>query len=124
MTTTETAPLTYSNPRMELMVSDWPSGSKRTTATFLVETHPTRGQRAIRTTIDPKTSKPCAPKALTYARQVRIVDGSDGRTYIAELDMRSENVSIMRSDMKFSHEYVTEHNPRYVAVRALFGRSA
>lgn len=103
---------TYSNPRMSATIEGWPSGSKRVTATFTIETHPKRGQRAVRVT----TGKPVCG---TYSPQVRIVDGDDGRTYIANLTIYG-HISIMRGDMKFSHEAVFERDPGYAAALALF----
>lgn len=93
---------TYSNPRMEAVITDWPHGAQCTTATFRIE-QGARGERGVRVTIDPKTGKPSAPKTLTYARKARIVDGDDGRTYIAELTSYGF-ISIMRGDMKFQAE--------------------
>jgi hypothetical protein len=109
----------YSNPRLEAVIADWPSGQHRTTATFRIESHPTRGERGTRTTVDPRSGQPSAPKALTYARKARIVDGDDGRTYIAELTLYG-HVSVMRGDMKIQHESIFENDPRYPVVRALF----
>ncbi len=110
---------TYSNPRMQATIENWPMGGiKRGTAVFEVEQHPTRGQRAHRTTFLPLHG-PTAPKLLTYADQMRIVDGDDGRTYIAVLS-RYGNISIMRGDMKFNEETVFERDERYPALRALF----
>ncbi len=103
---------TYSNPRMSATIEDWPSGSKRVTAVFAIEQHAKRGERAVRTTTGAK-------KALTYARKARIVDGDDGRTYIAELTMYGF-VSIMRGDMKISEETIHLNDPRYPMARALF----
>ena len=103
---------TYTNPRMSAVVEDWPSGSKRVTAIFAVETHPTKGQRAIRTTTG-------APKKLTYAKQMRIVDGDDGRTYIAGLSCY-DNITIHRGDMKFHEETVFPSVPGYDELRTLF----
>jgi hypothetical protein len=102
----------YTNPRLNAVIENWPHGSKRVTATFSIETHPQRGQRAIRTTTG-------APKKLTFARQMRIVDGDDGRTYIAALSTYG-HVTIHRGDMKFNHESVFESDPRYTSLRALF----
>lgn len=105
---------TYSNPRMRAVIDGWPNGSKRVTAVFAVERDPKGGrERAVRTTVG-------APKKLTYANKVRIVDGDDGRTYIAELTAYGF-VSIMRGDMKFQHETIHMDNPRYSEVHALFG---
>lgn len=105
-------PHTYSNPRMKAVIENWPSGSKRVTAVFTIEADPKRGERAVRVT-DGK------PKKLTYARKVRIVDGDDGRTYIAELTDFGF-VSIMRGDMKIQEESIHDRDPRYPAARALF----
>lgn len=108
--TNDTA-MTYSNPRMEATIENWPSGHKRVTARFVIE-QATKGERAVRTTDG-------APKKLTYAKMVRIVDGSDGRTYIAEFTIYG-HISIMRGDMKFQHESVHPSDPRYADVLELF----
>jgi hypothetical protein len=102
----------YTNPRMSAVIENWPHGSQRVTATFSIETHPTRGQRAVRVTTG-------APKKLTFARQMRIVDGDDGRTYIAALSGFG-HITIQRGDMKFNEETVYERDPRYPELRALF----
>ena len=103
--------LIYSNPRMKAVIPDWPSGSKRVTATFEIEA--ARGkERGVRTTTG-------APKKLTFAHKARIVDGSDGRTYILELSIYG-NISVMRGDMKIQEESIFESDPRYASVRALF----
>lgn len=105
-------PNTYSNPRMRATIEGWPSGNKRVTATFYIETT-RRGQRAVRTT----TGK---PTKLTFAKEMRIVDGDDGRTYIAALSFYG-GVTIMRGDMKFHEETISrEDESRYPALRALF----
>lgn len=104
--------LTYSNPRMRATIPNWPSGSKRVTAHFEIEQHPTRGERAVRTTTGD-------PKKLTFAKMARIVDGSDGRTYIAEYSFYGF-ISIMRGDMKFQQETIFERDPRYAATLELF----
>ena len=103
---------TYSNPRMNAVIENWPSGSKRVTATFSIETDAKRGERGVRVT----TGKPVK---LTYAKRARIVDGDDGRTYIAELTMYG-HISIMRGDMKYNHESIFPDDPRYGDVLALF----
>jgi hypothetical protein len=114
---------TYSAPAMERCIEGWPFGRfERCTAVFKIEQHPTRGERAVRTIIDAQGHS-YAPKKLTFARLVRIVEGSDGRTYIAELT-RSGFVSIMQSNMKFEEESIFERDPRYAAVRALFDGGA
>ena len=104
--------LTYSNPRMAATIENWPSGSKRVTAVFEIEQDSKRGERAVRTTTG-------EPKKLTYAKLARIVDGSDGRTYIAEYSLYG-HISIKRGDMKFDHETVFERDPRYAEMLELF----
>ena len=111
-TTALTPSRTYSNPRLEATIDNWPSGSQRVTAVFTIETDAKRGQRAVRTT----TGKPVK---LTFARKARIIDGSDGRTYIANLTDFG-HISIMRGDMKFSEEAIFETDSRYPATLALF----
>lgn len=104
-------PNTYSNPRMRATIDGWPSGNQRVTAQFYIEVT-RRGQRAVRTT----TGK---PTKLTFAKEMRIVDGDDGRTYIAALEIYG-GFSIMRGDMKHQEEYVSSDDARYPALRALF----
>lgn len=104
--------LIYSNPRMEATIQNWPCGSKRVTARFEIEQDAKRGERAVRTTDG-------APKKLTYAKMARIVDGSDGRTYIAEYTLYGL-ISIMRGDMKYSQESIFERDPRYAMALELF----
>jgi len=102
----------YSNPRMRAVMNNWPSGSKRVTAVFEIERHKWRGERAIRTTTG-------SPKVLTFAKMARIVDGDDGRTYIAELSPYG-HITIIRGDMKFEQESIFERDPRYGEVLELF----
>lgn len=110
----------YSNPRMEAVIHDWPHGNHKTVATFRVETDLKRGQRATRFTINPKTGKANAPKLLTYARRVRIVDGDDGKTYIIQLTDYG-HISVMHGDMKYQAEdAIFSDNPRYAEIRAMF----
>ena len=104
--------LTYSNPRMTAVIENWPSGSQRVTARFVIEQDPKRGERAARTTTGD-------PKKLTFAKLARIVDGSDGRTYIAEFTIYG-HISIMRGDMKYQHETIHSTDPRYAAALELF----
>lgn len=104
---------TYTNPRTRAVIENWPLGSnKRGDALFTVERVPGKGERAVRTTVG-------APKKLTYAHKVRIVDGDDGRTYIAELSAYGF-ISVMRGDMKYQHESIFPENPAYPAVAAFF----
>lgn len=101
----------YSNPRMSATIEDWPSGSKRVTAYFWIEVVHLR-ERGCRQTTG-------AVKKLTYAQKARIVDGDDGRTYIAELTSYGF-VTIMRGDMRYSAETIHKDDPRHAAVLALF----
>ena len=102
----------YSNPRITATIQNWPHGAKRVTAVFTVEQTKGKGERACRVTTG-------APKKLTYATKMRIVDGDDGRTYVAKLTTYG-HITIMRGDMKFNHETVFEHDPRYANLLALF----
>lgn len=102
----------YSNPRMSATIENWPHGSQRVTARFTIEVDPKRGERGIRTTTG-------APKKLTYARKARIVDGDDGRTYIAELSMYG-HVTIMEGNFKFNYETIFDNDPRHDELLALF----
>ena len=102
----------YSNPRTEAVIPDWPSGRHRVTARFHIESDPKRGERAVRVTTG-------APVKITFARRMRIVDGDDGRTYIAR-DHGHGMVSIFRGDMKYEHETAHEPKPRYGELMQLF----
>lgn len=108
----------YSNPRMEAVIENWPIGTKRTTATFRIETKSGK-QRGTRFTIDPKTGRATATKTMTYALKARIVDGIDGKTYIVELT-EYRHISVMQSNMKFQHEVIHPDNNRYDEVLELF----
>ena len=77
--------ITYSHPRLVDVIDDWPIGfRKKAKAVFGIETKGGK-QRGTRYTIDGTTGRASALKTLTYARKARIVDGSDGKTYIVEL---------------------------------------
>jgi hypothetical protein len=112
----------YSNPRMNVIVEDWPYGSDMTTtATFRVEVHPTRGERAARTTLDPKTGRISAPHRLTYAHSVCFVDGDDGKLYI--LEDTGNHYSVMKATMAHQHECVfPQDGERYAALAFLFNQ--
>lgn len=111
--------LTYSNPRKSAVFTDWPYGQLRTTCTFEIERDPKRGERAVRHTIDPKTGESNAPKPLTFSARQLIVDGSDGKTYIATKSLYG-HISIMQSNMMLQQESVFPDNPRFAAINALF----
>lgn len=101
----------YSNPRMEATIENWPSGTQRVTARFLIE-QTAKGERGVRIT----TGK---PKMLTYARKARIVDGEDGRTYIANLTQYG-HISIFKGDMQYQQEAIFENDPRYSELLGFF----
>jgi hypothetical protein len=104
--------MVYSNPRMSATIEDWPSGKHRVTARFEIETVAGRGERGVRVTTG-------APKKLTYARKARIVDGDDGRTYVAELSFYN-HITIKRGDFKYDQESIFPDNERYPMALALF----
>jgi len=99
---------TYSNPRMSATVENWPSGKHRVTAHFLIEVDPKRGERAT------------APKKLTYARRVKIVDGDDERIYILDLERELPLITIMSGTMDYQEESLTERDPRWTELLDLF----
>lgn len=109
--------MTFSNPRTEAMIEDWPFGSLRCRAKFWVERHPRRGMRVCRQT-ENKDRGWNKPKATSYAPSSVIVDGSDGRTYILS---RSGYrwLHLMNGDMKYSHGMIPEDDPRFEATAAL-----
>lgn len=110
----------YSNPRMEASIDNWPSGGKRVSAIFWIEQTP-RGERGVRTTRDPVSGKFSAPVKLTYASKARIVDGDDDRTYILELSAMYGHINIMRGDMKYQAEdAIFDKDPRYPELLKLF----
>jgi hypothetical protein len=102
----------YSNPRMFATIENWPSGSRRVTAEFTIEQDSKRGERAVRRTTG-------AAKKLTFAGKMRIVDGDDGKTYIAALTGYG-HITIHCGDMKYQHETVFERDARYPELLALF----
>lgn len=110
----------YSNPRKLFITNDWPYGRElRTTATFMVE-QAKRGERVSRVTINPKNGRENKPKTTTYAHKVRIVDGDDGRTYIAKLTIYG-HISIMESNLQYQKESIhPEDGERYKELLALF----
>ena len=111
--------LTYHSPCLSLLIPDWPSGRYQVPAQFRIETHPTRGQRAVRQTQHPLKGTWSAPKVTTYAAQARIVTGSDGKTYILELS-GSGSIHIMQGNLQFSAEHIMWNDPRYAELAQLF----
>lgn len=114
------AKLTYSNPTTERFITDWPSGSHKTLATFRVERNSRGLERAVRITVNPKTGLNNAAKKTTFANLVRFVDGSDGRLYIADLSM-SGIITITKGTMDYNHEVIYKDDSRYQEVLQLIG---
>jgi hypothetical protein len=115
---------TYTNPRLEAIIPDWPSGQHRTTATFRIERDRTLRERATRTTVDPRTGRESKPKVLTYAHTARIVDGDDGRTYILELVAGGSHIRVVQSNMQYEAEpAIFPRDPRYAELLALLTAS-
>ena len=67
--------LTLSNPRRLYVAHNWPSGSKRVTREFGIQIDDAGRERALTWT----TGK---PKYSCWYRDCRIVNGSDGKTYV------------------------------------------
>ena len=102
----------FSNPRMNAEIQNWPHGSQRVVASFHIE-KTARGERAVRVT----TGK---PKALTYSVKQRIVDGDDGRTYIACFSPEYGMIKIMQGDMKFMAGNCFDGSAEYAELIKLF----
>ncbi len=111
--------LTYHSPCLSLLIPDWPSGRYQVPAQFRIETHPTRGQRAVRQTQHPLKGTWSAPKTTTYARLARIVTGSDGKTYILELS-HYDSIHVMMGNLQYSAEHIMQNDPRYADLVQLF----
>jgi hypothetical protein len=113
-------PLTYTNPRLRATIDNWPmGGNKRGTAFFSIEVKTGKGERGVRVTKTDDSPMPGKPKFLTFTRKARIVDGDDGKTYIAELS-RYGFISIMQSNMQFEQESIHTDAERYPALLTLF----
>lgn len=111
--------LTYSNPRKELVIADWPSGAHKTEAKFYIESDRNNTkQRAVRVTLNPKTGKANAPKKMTYAIWVVFADGSDGKLYILEFNSLGF-ITIMKGTFDYGHESIFPDNPRFNDIKAL-----
>ncbi len=106
----------YTNPRKEAVIEDWPYGNKRVTCTFFIETKGDK-ERAVRVTTRP-TGGHNKPKKLTYAKQVLIVDGDDGKTYI--LNDNGFAITVTQSNMKYQEEFIIESDARYANLNAMF----
>jgi len=101
--------INLSNPRTEATIEDWPSGRKRVTARFYVETKPKFGQRMARVT----TGK---PKTTTYYQRIVLCDGDDGKTYL--LALCSIGIVRMLATMKYT-DYFYPENEEFEQYRQL-----
>lgn len=111
--------LEYTNPRRHAVVEDWPlSANRRGRAEFTVEAKRGYGERITRQITDPRRGRTFAPKRGTYARAVRIVDGSDGRTYVISLSMYG-SIGVLRGTFQYAEETIFEGDARYPTLRAL-----
>lgn len=115
--------INYSNPRKTLVVEDWPWSKYKTRATFQVEYKRGHGDRCSRVVVNPKTGVEAAPKYTTYGRIVRIVDGDNGRTYIATMTMYS-HISILQANMQYQEEAIFSHDSRYAPLLAAMKESS
>lgn len=102
----------YTNPQTEVTIHDWPYGRDRTKAHFIVEHVPGKGERVIRTTVNPKTGKPNAPKKTTFSAKARIATGEDGRLYILRLT-EYNFIDILESNMKYCYETIHSENSEF-----------
>lgn len=106
----------------ELVVDDYPYGRFTTQARFFVEKG-SKGQRAGRITVDPKTGRPNKPKYTVYVPSVKIGEGSDGRTYI--LSGSPGQIRFTASDMM--HDVgsgIYTKDPEYAALAKVLGFQA
>lgn len=115
-----TTQVQYSNPRTEAVILDWPYGKHRTTARFFVESHPKRGERTGGETVNPKTGRLNKAKYTTYSKMQRIVDGDDGRTYIAEFAAAYGMIQIRQSNLQYEQETAHAGHERFNELLELF----
>ena len=110
--------LEYANPRKFAQFDNWPYGrDKKVVCVFQVESG-RKGERVTRTTESPN-GRINTPKKRTYAKQVRIVDGSDGRTYIAEFSNWG-HITIVESNLKYGEETIHPQDDRFQKLLKLF----
>lgn len=102
--------LQLSNPRIDAIVNDWPSGSRRVRVTFAVEGKKSRGERVARVT----TGK---PKRTTYYLKIRIVDGDDGRIYL--LGLTEYNQIVVVPGTLTALQYFHDASPEFESYRKL-----
>ena len=83
--------LTLSNPRRLYVAHNWPSGSKRVTREFGIQIDDAGRERAL-------TWTKGKPKYSAWYQSCRVVDGSDGKTYV--VGFKHYVVHLMGSGMK------------------------
>ena len=108
--------MTYSNPRLAVSFDDWPSGNHRVKCEFTIESNSRGKERCSRRTTQPGTDIWCKPNVSTYADKVRIVDGSDGKTYIAKLSRAYGMIEIQDSAFRYHIEVISDGIYAYVAI--------
>ncbi len=101
----------FSNPRNEATIENWPSGSRRVTANFKVETN-NKGSRVVRTTTG-------APKMTTYYSGMVLVDGDDGKIYAIGNTIYNQAIAYPGT-MKFP-VYYYEGTPEHAQINELLG---
>lgn len=122
--TETTERLTYSNPRQFAEFSDWPFGRQRVRCAFNVETDRQGRERVARVTENKTRTGWNKPKKTTYANRARIVDGSDGKTYLL-LETKYGFIEVRKANMQEEHETVHgDTDPaRYASLLALIQQS-
>lgn len=112
--------ITYRDPCTSIHFDNWPWGSKLKTDCFFSVERTKRGERVVRTMIDPRNGRNCKPKKTTYGVKAMIVTGSDGQTYIVQRLVGAFHV--MQSNLQFTQEYIRllDNSPRYQEMYELF----
>lgn len=93
----------YANPRLS---------EHGKTVTFSVQRTP-RGERAVR--VDSHGSK-----KLPYTTGARIVDGSDGRLYVAQWVGEHNFIAIMKRDFRFMRETIRPEDAGFAKLQQSF----
>lgn len=103
MNETKAPPIEFSNARRYASVPNWPSGSQRVRAVFVVERNERRGERVVRQTMKPGREQWHRPKMGTYYKRCAIVDGSDGRTYYLAEYALTGSLTVAHCDLRTDH---------------------
>ena len=116
--------MTLSDPRRSFTTDDWPYGRQRTRATFEIESG-RRGERVVRTLVNPKTGQPCKPKKTTFCSRCCLVTGyDDAKTYI--LEQTGSHMVLTQSNLKFTEGTIWQDtDPKgYAALLAMLTDAA